>query len=464
MNLKGHVATLSPPLNRLAIVVAVLVMLTSSFDIFLVVQAGGTYRFCQLISPVLVVLAAVQARRSGFIPTISLAPLCIWFGFQVIFIPLSDFWQKSLGYCLWLALNIALVCSFVQLFSRNSRLFALLVRWYVYSFGLVAAFGLVQFSLPLVGYTDIFVTQWWIKDQLPRVNGFSYEPSYFASYLLIGFVLTGGLDRQRTNVLKRKRLLAIRYTTAVAIVVSSSRMGIVFMLLDIVFTSAGPWASFIIQLGQKRLQRQTIRRLLPSLLCLGLIFGLGAEATLALEDKPAILLMLLNGTGISDTAAHSVVQRADALEDTLQVFADNPVFGRSLGGVSSAIADLHGEHIASIEDSKLFEGMNVFAEVLAASGIVGVVPFVIFVVETIRRPLRLAVNAAPADRALLRALVRSLVAAWVVLQFNQNMLRPYLWVHIAILATAYAAAAQKQPSGTTMPVRPVARPERLADR
>src|SRR5438128_2680952 len=47
---------LSRGLNSVAVVIAALMMLTSSCDVFLVVQAGGTFRFCQMIALVLIAL------------------------------------------------------------------------------------------------------------------------------------------------------------------------------------------------------------------------------------------------------------------------------------------------------------------------------------------------------------------------------------------------------------------------
>jgi hypothetical protein len=137
-----------------------------------------------------------------------------------------------------------------------------------------------------------------------------------------------------------------------------------------------------------------------------------------------------------------VIQRENALDETLAVFLEHPLIGRSLGGVSSAIADLQGEKIQSFEASKDFEGMSVFAEALAASGVIGIIPFLAFLITTFAKPLRLARVASPFYSGLLFALVRSLFFAWMILQFNQNMLRPYLWTHLAILATVYAAALQ----------------------
>jgi hypothetical protein len=433
---------LSEPLNRVARLTAVLILLTSSFDIFLVLEAGGNYRFCQIITPVLVLLAIVKASRGARIPVLGAFPLVVWLIFQIAFIPTTNFWPKSLGYCLWLLLNVSLVYSCVQLFGDNSRSLMTVLQWYTYSFGLVASFGIIQFILPLLGLGGPLVTQWWIPDLLARVNGFSYEPSYFATYLLIGFVFTGSLRRNRSSLLPARTLLAIYWLTAVGIVLSSSRMGIFFMLVDISLYQLRRWRSFLGDWLRLRISIFKARTLIPSLVSITVICAMAWAASLAIQKNPAIALMLLSGTGISDTTAHSVIQREDAVEETITVFLEHPLIGRSLGGVSVAIGGLEGEKVQSFEASKHFEGMSVFAEALAASGVIGIIPFVCFLVAIFRKPLRLAHVASPFYSVLLRALLRSLLFAWAILQLNQNMLRPYLWTHLAILAVVYAAALQ----------------------
>jgi O-antigen ligase len=156
--------------------------------------------------------------------------------------------------------------------------------------------------------------------------------------------------------------------------------------------------------------------------------------------QPETAIMLLGGTGIYGAPAHSVVERASALEDTWTVFTQHPFIGRSLGGVSFGIGELYGVKIRSFQDSKPYEGMATFAEVLAASGVFGVIPFVVFLIVIIKKPLEAARRSSPEYTILLRALTRSLIFELAILQFNQNILRPYLWVHLAILATVYAAA------------------------
>ncbi|MFZ0595091.1 MAG: O-antigen ligase family protein [Bryobacteraceae bacterium] len=429
-------------MHRLALVAAVLAILTSSFDILLVVQAGGNYRFCQVVTLVLIALAILRVARGVKMQVLGAVPLCLWLLVQALFIPVSGFWPKSLGYCFWLLLNVALVFSFVYLFSDNRRTLITLLRWYAWSFAVVAGFGIIQFCLPLLGWGAPLITQWWIPDVLPRVNGLSYEPSYFATYLLIGFVFVGSLRRANSKLLPCKTLLGIYWLTLIGIVLSSSRMGIVFLFAEIFLAQFRVWQSFLKDFLRFKFVLSKLRPLVPSLLSITVIAATAAGTLNALENNPALMLMFLNGTGISNTAAHSVIERENSLEDTLRVFIEHPLIGQGLGGVSSAIGDLYGEKVQSFEASKDFEGMSVFAEVLAASGVIGVIPFVFFLVATIRKPLKLARTAAPLDASLLRSLVRSLVFAWAILQFNQNLLRPYLWLHLAILVTVYAAAVR----------------------
>jgi hypothetical protein len=430
----------SRPLQRLIMLVAVLIPVTSSFDIFLIVNIGGNFRFCQIVAPILIALAIVKANRRGRLPVLALLPLCLWLAVQCTFIPATNFWPKSVAYCVWLAVNIALMFSYVQLFGDDTARLQALLRCYIFSFVIIAGFGVLQFTLPLLGLPAILVTQWWIPDFLPRANGFSYEPSYFATYLLIGFVLVSALRYARSPLLSRRALTATYWVLALGIILSSSRMGIIFLLLEIGLSQIRPWAAAIGDFAGLRLSRSRMHALAPSLLMLMFVSALGSVAAIALERNPMVMLMFLNGTGISDTAAHSVLEREGSFEETLQVFAEHPLIGRSLGGVSSAIANLNGETVHSFEESKPFEGMSVFAEGLAGSGLFGFIPFVWFLIVTIREPLRIARATSPFHSALLHAFVRSLVFAWAILQVNQNMLRPYLWVHLAMLATVYASA------------------------
>ena len=431
---------LSTPLARIARVAGILVMLTSSFDLFLVLQVGGNFRFCQAVSLVCVGLSALLVMRGRVVPTLGLIPLGIWWIVQLFFAPVTDFWPKSFGYCFWLLLDVAVIFAFVQLFSRDARGLRRLLQWYLLSFSIIASFGIVQFCLPLFGLPSPFVTQWFIAGFVARANGMSYEPSYFASYLLIGFVLSDHLRRCPDLTDRDRRAASCTYwLTMAGIVLSSSRSGILFLLLNLIFTQL--WTA--ISAVQIRHYRFVLAHAKSAFSAAAGLVLIGAGIVLSgriLENRPEAAVLLFSGTGLFGSATHSVLDREKSFEDTLTVFAEHPFIGRSLGGVSYAVGALHGEDITSFEESKLFEGMSVFAEALAASGLVGIVPFIAFLVVTIQKPLKLSGQAGPFYRVWMRALVKALLFEWAILQFNQNILRPYLWVHLAILATVYAAA------------------------
>ena len=84
-------------LSRLAVVTAGLMILTSSFDIFPVLQAGGNYRFCQVIAPILLFCAALRIRSEKSTPVLGGLWLGAWLFVQILFIPVADFWLKSVA-------------------------------------------------------------------------------------------------------------------------------------------------------------------------------------------------------------------------------------------------------------------------------------------------------------------------------------------------------------------------------
>jgi hypothetical protein len=433
---------LSEPLGRFALALAALVVVTSSFDIFLVFEAGGTFRFGQLLAPVLAAIAIIRAVSGGHAPTLGALPLFAWLLVQLVFFPVTDFWPKSLGYCFWLCLDLSLMFSFVQLFSDNRRALIILLHWYLYSFGIVAVFGIIQFLLPLAGLPAPLIADWWVPERVARVNGFSYEPSYYASYLLIGFVLTAALQHSELRGLNPKITRAIYWLCASAIVLSSSRMGITFLLLDVISYPAKKLLCLAKHPRRFLFAPIQPKKLIPFAISFCAL-GLASFGTIRfVKGNPEIVTMLVAGTGVYGAAAHSVVARQDSFNDTLTVFEQHPWIGRSIGGVSSAIAELHGEQITSFKESKPFEGMSVFAEALAGSGLIGVVPFVIFLVATIYKPVKLAKSTSVFYSVWLRALVRALLFELAILQLNQNILRPYLWIHFAVLALVYSAAQQ----------------------
>jgi len=416
---------------RPATVLFTLAAFTSSFDIFLTLDVGFNFRIAQLFLGLAFLLALEDARRRRARMPLGFGALCLWTAFIVAFVPNTTLLTRSAGYAFWLVFNVVVIFAAVQLFRRTDRLTTLL-RWYLYSFAFCAAFGVVQLLVSVAGLGGPLVRQWWFVGVLPRVNGFSYEPSFYATYLLIGWTLALYLIEQRSYVLMPlPRLRAIFLGITVALVISTSRMGWLMM---------GLWCSlYPLRLLWHLLHGRLHRRFLWYSLGIGAI-GVAVAVVVISVIGVDTLRFLVTGLGIGGAAEHSVSLRTKPFSDVLRVFAQSPIVGHSLGGVSPAIARLNGWTAGSLAAAKESEGINVFAEVLAGSGVIGVIPFVVYLATLIWKPLRLASRLADRDqRTLLRGMVAALLMELVVLQFNQNILRLYLWLHIALLSALYAA-------------------------
>lgn len=420
---------------------------TSSFDIFLVLNLGLNFRISQILLIVPIVLAMVKAIQNRVIWPLAFGWLVLWTMFILAFVPNTNFLVRSVGYSAWLVFNAFSIFACVQLFSTPSKVFSL-VRWYVYSFVFVALFGLVQFISPALGLGDsLLIQQWWLPGILPRLNGFSYEPSYFSTYLLIGWVICAYLLESKTSLFARSHLRFYFWVITLALILGSSRMGLLMMLI---------WylqypLRFIGRLGHgyihKRFAGITLILFGMTLLLIGLVINFVGFDEIS---------FLFSGLGIEGGASHSVDDRKGGMTETLLIFMDSPFIGYSLGGVAPAIAQMHGVTDINFEVAKSYEGLSIFLEVLAASGLFGFMPFAMFVLLIISKPLHLARKVSSEPSKVLVALTLSLIFELAILQLNQNILRPYLWMHIAVLAACYSAFRRRDnaidTTGTQSPV------------
>ncbi|NTV12467.1 MAG: O-antigen ligase family protein [Desulfobulbaceae bacterium] len=417
------------PVSSLVRAFLILAIFTTSFDIFLVFNLGFTFRIAQIFLVIPIGYVLFQTLQSPAVKwPLGFAPLLIWTFFMAIFIPNTDFPIRSIAYFLWLLFNAIMIFVVVQLIDDYRKALTI-VRWYLYSYLFVAAFGIFQFISPRLGLGTPLIVQWWVIGSLPRVNGFSYEPSYFASYLIMGWVLTLYLLKHGATVISRKRLWLIAAIITLALILSSSRIGILTMVIWLV--------QYPLVLIWRVVRGYLNKNLLAITASLTLAFWLLILTVNMLGAKE--IQFLFAGIGIFGQAEHSITPRIDRLHDTLAIFFQSPVIGYSLGGVASAIGHYRGLEVTSLELAKRNDGMSIFAEVIAASGIVGIIPFGIYIFNIILSPLRLAWKSSDKNLKIIMAgLSYALVIELIILQFNQNILRLYLWMHIAILSAVYS--------------------------
>jgi O-antigen ligase len=156
----------------------------------------------------------------------------------------------------------------------------------------------------------------------------------------------------------------------------------------------------------------------------------------------------------------SFAERWSMLVVYWQIFLENFWTGTGLGGATTFLLLKQGySQIDSLDPATLrtpfLIATNVTTELLASVGIIGAVCFGYFfwaMWKTFRKAYKIP-NLEQTDRIRLTALALSLCVTFFTLQFNQSIMRCYIWVHVGVsmgyaqyLHTKYALLRQKSQS------------------
>jgi hypothetical protein len=415
-------------------------LLTASWDTVFVLHLAGTLRLSQLLVLPICLAAAARVLQDGRIlwPR-GATVLAIWIVSQFLLIPLSGNRLIASEFFVLLVYTVAIVFAVIQLYGQIAWL-DVLMRVYLLSYVVTAVIGIVQFILPAIGIHVFPVSQWIIHGRIARINAFSYEPSYFSTYMILGWITLLDLRKSKARLTQSNFWKWATILTGVSLVLCTSKTGWLVMCLELLVRATPhlirAFRSFARQLVQGRmlLPLPSLRgALTATLVSVGLIAGAYA---LFSRVSP---LAFLSGSGIAGTPAHSVTERSANFHETLQVFLDHPFIGPSLGGVPIEMAARKGVTVTDSAGVRVFWGLPVILDVLTSTGVILFIPFLIFLYTGTFGAMRFARNYWPDERAKwLRALGRAMVFEWIMLLSEQNVLRIYLWYHFAItLLVAY---------------------------
>ena len=416
-------------------------VLTASSDLFLVWNvAGFTLRAHQvlMIFPLAYVLGVTVSSKKIRLP-IGALPLYAWMVFIIAFVPNTVFLSRSIGYAVWLLIDVSAIFLAVQLFD-DLRSLEILLKWYVRTFLAISIVGLMQLVLGLCHLPAPYARM------LPRINGLSYEPSYYATYLMMGWVLCAWMIEKGSYFVPQNLVRVTFISSTLALVLSTSRLGWMLMAL---------WGCGYFVRRVMRWKPVTLG--LGSWLLVVNLFAasLAGFVVVATHESDNILRSFAAGLGVFGAPSHSVDERMQHMWMTLELVQKNPFMGTSLGGIAPAIREQqHETAIRSNLDTKPYEGNSIFVEALAASGVIGFLPFVAYVLMLLIKPSLLASACPEPLRTVLSGLVLALGMELLALQFSPNILRPYLWFHIAIVSAAYATIhASRRPAPRTVETR-----------
>jgi O-antigen ligase len=422
-------------------------LLFASGDIWPVFNLGFTFRVAQIC-----VLLALPLAPAAIGSNVRLFPgwqfLCFFVWWITVCLPFSLYLERSLGYLFWTISDVLAIFVFVQFF-RTELALRRLIRYFLICFTAVAIFGMVQFALGVIG-VDILITQWWIDGVLPRINGLSYEPSYFSTYLVPGWVFSAYLLEKRATTPNRRLLWICVISTTVALVLCSSRMGWLMMLLWLVCRLA----ALAYRIGVRGKARwRTIFVCLLAPLGLAVMIGLASASWRNLAGVFDTFSFLANGLGIAGGTAHSNEDRTSDLGTTWQAFLNHPVLGTGIGAAPVDIASQHGSIVVTLEDAKDYEGISIFVEILASTGLIGGALLTAFAISVARQCL-VKMRSFDRPRSLVLAgLCWSVAWLLLVLQFNQNFLRIYVFLDLAVLMCFLVVPGKNPRSGETANLR-----------
>ncbi len=410
------------------------VFVLSPFDIFLNFNVFGfSFRLVSVFMFLFIVIASFILFRNR-----DKLILPLWFIFLVIacflnsiFVFNSILIVRGISYAIWFWFFVIFV--FVLVNVGRILDFGLVLKGYILSFVLHALFGLLQQALYYVWGIAFFVTQF------GRMNGFTYEPSYFVTYLSSGFVLTLfcamflGKSSFKDNWFFYLSLSII----ALALVFSTSKFLIIILVLStlLVFTFFVVWVRKF-----KAFFKTFFSNLFVSLLSFVLVFGFYSFIIFYLPKITSVEVSLVSKIKEIEAEKESVSfgPRVKEFLNTLEVAFKNPIIGTSLGGVAPHKAVNQGVIPKSNQDVKPFEGISIYAEMLAGLGIFGFFIMVLFFLKFFWdgfRQIGVFLDKGYLEGfSILGGLVFGLFVELVLLVFNQNFLRFYLWTHIGILA------------------------------
>jgi hypothetical protein len=411
-------------------------LFTASWDILLVLQVGGQVRFATALMGFVFLAAIAKIQQEGRIlwPRGGTA-LTLWLFLQLLFIPVSGMIALGFQFYALLLFSALGIFAAVQIYGLSSWTESIM-RIYMASFAFVGFFALIQFSLPALGGPAILVRQWIIHGRFPRLNGFNAEPSYFATYLLMGWIVLVDLRFSRARIAASRFWKWTTYAVGAALILSTSKTAWIILLLEAAARLAPLVWTGLRSLGRQARHGTMVVRIPRAATIAKIILGAAAAAAVVFAVSHIIdLFSFLEGSGLGGTAAHSWIDRNTQAHDTFQIFLAHPFIGRGMIGGSVALGASRGFAVDTLAALRNAWAFPVPLDILVASGVFGVIPFVMFAWSGTFGAYKLAKSRWPEERAKwLRALARGMIFEWLLLMQDQNLLRVYVWFHMTMVA------------------------------
>lgn len=391
---------------------AALFILSISFDKFLVLDLGGfTFRIsygAELLF--FLVTMASNAYRKDNPPYFLHNPLAKWMYFYIavafLSVGISTLRTRSLLYSLWTVFDYIVIYLLALNYIQTRKDFYRFFRIFTIGVLIAATYGLLQILFSSVGIYLPLIAQ--RMGGIARINGFNYEPSYFAFYLMTCIPIYLFLMLQNVHFFTALRSQLIFAYLFLVCVLSTSLSG--WISIAFIFT-------YSIAFGEIRFSKRLYLKLLLMVIIAG--GALVALAHFVFEDALYFVFSKIFEKFDPEQQSSSAPRIAHFLNGA-RIFITHPILGTGLATRESVLP-------------------NLYAETASELGILGLIALggLIFKTNSMFRKIK-KYALSTVDMALVRGYHLVFLNMFLVLfQFNQNLLRQDVFLLLGAMMAMY---------------------------
>ncbi len=327
-----------------------------------------------------------------------------------------------IGVCLFnFIFYFLLPLSFFQYFQPSK-----LLKIYCLSFTCLGIYAVSQLVLSVFGIFDPLASQ--RVGALARGQAWTYEPSYYALYIT-AYVMFKNAEAifqppSRFSMKETCKLLGINF-----LLIASTSTGIVFSYPA--FCAVSLWMAYLPPIHN--LASDAKRRIVKFIaVCCGF------AGILALLFWDIFTLTFFKFFYFGFMNHFSFTARWEGMISCLKIFLKNPFFGIGIGGVGPYLfeqASYYDTTPQMLVELETYDPTNVFTEVLASLGLMGFLGFIALglVFYRLFKNVITSSQISQPDKLAAVALFISLIILLIVLQFNQGLFRPCIWIHAGMV-------------------------------
>ena len=314
----------------------------------------------------------------------------------------------------------------IYLFGREQVL-----RLYFLSFLFVGLHALSQCALSLLDIHDPFATQFVPVANVARGQSFTYEPSYYALFAVpFAFFFNTRFLLSAFTLQNLWKVIGVNILLLTSISTGAFFSYFIFFATVLVLSCFSCIKTHFPQLRKKIMT-----------FCLGFCLLFASVSLIFLE----LFLHTFYKFFYFGLLSHwSSAERFDRIIEGWKIFCAHPLFGIGLRNVEHYLylqahfnetqAPLFYEKLNTRELFNPYASSNILVEILASLGLYGLLGFILFGLLVWRAFFQSFQDRriAHEEQKNLFALFVSLIVMLICLQFNQELFRNYVWIHMGI--------------------------------